>query len=226
MNYRLSLLDQSPIAAGATAAAALAQTTSLARLAEAAGYHRFWVSEHHNSATLAGSAPEILAAWLLAHTRTIRIGSGGVMLQHYSPYKVAENFHLLSALAPDRVDLGVGKAPGGLPLSTRALQQEVDASRQLSFEDKLRQLNDFWLLMPRSPLSRTTPSCRRRRCRPSSRSVSCWAPVRKVLGWRRRWDGISRSPGLFNPAKLCWRMRCGPGIESVRLRPRRCSLCR
>ncbi|GAB7265683.1 hypothetical protein DZJ_22330 [Dickeya ananatis] len=151
MSYRIGLLDQSPIAQGMTAADALAQTTALASLADTLGYSRFWVSEHHNSDSLAGSSPEVLIAWLLAHTRHIRIGSGGVMLQHYSPYKVAENFHVLSSLAPDRVDLGIGKAPGGFPLATRALQQEIDPARQVTFDDKLRQLHT--LLEPTSAQS-------------------------------------------------------------------------
>lgn len=122
MQYRLSLLDQSPLAEGQTPEQALAATLNFAREAEQLGYHRLWVSEHHNSDRLAGSSPEVLIAWLLAHTSRLRIGSGGVMLQHYSPYKVAENFHLLASLAPGRVDLGVGKAPGGLPLATQALR--------------------------------------------------------------------------------------------------------
>lgn len=122
MSYHLSILDQSPIFPGATAFEALQQTINLAKKAEHWGYNRFWVSEHHHSEQLAGSSPEVLVAFLLAQTKTIRIGSGGVMLQHYSPYKVAENFHVLSNLSPGRVDLGIGKAPGGFPLSTKALQ--------------------------------------------------------------------------------------------------------
>ena len=122
MSYKLSILDQSPIFPGTNASHALQQTALLAQRAEEWGYTRFWVSEHHHTDQLAGSSPEVLISYLLAQTSTIQIGSGGVMLQHYSPYKVAENFHVLSNLAPGRVDLGVGKAPGGLPLSTRALQ--------------------------------------------------------------------------------------------------------
>ncbi|MGJ7912637.1 LLM class flavin-dependent oxidoreductase [Neobacillus sp. LXY-1] len=122
MGLRLSILDQSLIGEQETAVDALKKTIQLAQKAESLGYHRFWVSEHHNSEKLAGSSPEVLISHLLAKTKTIRIGSGGVMLQHYSPYKVAENFNVLASLAPGRVDLGVGKAPGGLPLSTKALQ--------------------------------------------------------------------------------------------------------
>ncbi len=110
MSYRISILDKSPLAAGETAAQALARTLTLAQHAEAWGYHRFWVAEHHNTDQLASPSPELVIAWLLGHTRRIRLGSGGVMLQHYSPYKVAENFNLLAALAPGRIDLGVGKA--------------------------------------------------------------------------------------------------------------------
>jgi len=144
MSYRLSILDKSPLAEGETAAQALARTLELARLADEWGYHRFWVAEHHNTAQLASPSPELVIAWIVGQTRRIRVGSGGVMLQHYSPYKVAENFNLLASLAPGRIDLGVGKAPGGLPLSTRALQQGVNAQEKGSFADQLAQL-DNWL---------------------------------------------------------------------------------
>ncbi len=143
MSYHLSLLDKSPIPDGATAAQALAHTVHLAQRAEQLGYRRFWVAEHHASPGLAGAAPEVLVAHLLARTHRIRIGSGGVMLQHYSPYKVAEQFRVLAALAPGRVDLGVGKAPGGLPLSTRALQALHDPERAADFEGRLAELDAF-----------------------------------------------------------------------------------
>ena len=143
MSYVLSLLDKSPIDGGEGATEALARTVALAQRAERWGFHRFWVAEHHHTAQLASSSPEVLIAYLLAHTRTIRVGSGGVMLQHYSPYKVAENFNLLAALAPGRVDLGVGKAPGGLPLSTRALQAAIDPARKPGFAEQLAQLDAF-----------------------------------------------------------------------------------
>jgi luciferase family oxidoreductase group 1 len=143
MSYLLSLLDKSPIEAGKNATEALRATARLAVRAEELGYHRFWVAEHHNMANLASSAPEALIGYLLAKTSKIRIGSGGVMLQHYSAYKVAETFNLLSALAPGRVDLGVGKAPGGFPLSTRALQAAVDPARKPSFADQLADINTY-----------------------------------------------------------------------------------
>jgi luciferase family oxidoreductase group 1 len=142
MSYKLSILDQSPIFPGSTAFKALQKTVQLAQKAEEWGYSRFWVSEHHHADQLAGSSPEVLISYILARTNKIQVGSGGVMLQHYSPYKVAENFHVLSTLAPGRVDLGIGKAPGGLPLSTKALQYGTvndgkDFSERLSFLNEL-----------------------------------------------------------------------------------------
>ncbi|MBK0033685.1 LLM class flavin-dependent oxidoreductase [Erwinia sp. S43] len=144
MAYQLSLLDKSPVAEGETPAQALARTLLLAQKAEEWGFHRFWLAEHHNTQALASPSPEVLIAWILAHTRHLRVGSGGVMLQHYSPYKVAENFNLLASLAPGRVDLGVGKAPGGLPLSTRALQHGINAEAKGDFSSQLRAL-EGWL---------------------------------------------------------------------------------
>lgn len=138
MTYRLGLLDKSPLATGDNAEAALARTVDFARCAEALGYHRFWVAEHHGFPGLGSSAPELLASFVLAHTKRIRVGSGGVLLQHYSPYKVAEGFNLLAALAPGRVDLGVGKAPGGFPLSTKALgngRSATDFAEELALLD-------------------------------------------------------------------------------------------
>src|SRR3954465_1928631 len=103
---RLSVLDQSPIPEGATAADALANTLDLARLADELGYHRYWLAEHHGGPMLAGPAPEVLIPSVAAATSHIRVGSGGVMLPHYSPFKVAESFSLLSALFAGRIDLG------------------------------------------------------------------------------------------------------------------------
>jgi len=119
---KLSVLDQSPIRSGATAQAALEETFKLARQCDELGYHRYWLAEHHASDALAGCSPEVLLGRLGAETSRIRIGSGGVMLPHYSPYKVAENFKLLQTLYPDRVDLGVGRAPGTDPFTSAALR--------------------------------------------------------------------------------------------------------
>lgn len=143
MSYLLSLLDKSPIEVGKNGAEALQATVQLATRAEELGYHRFWVAEHHDIANLASSAPETLIAYLLAKTSRIRIGSGGIMLQHYSAYKVSEVFNVLSSLSPGRVDLGVGKAPGGFPLSTRALQAGIDPERKRDFADQLADINSY-----------------------------------------------------------------------------------
>ncbi|AIO35371.1 luciferase oxidoreductase, group 1 family protein [Burkholderia cenocepacia] len=143
MTWSLSILDKSPIADGASARDALRFTVKLAQRAETLGYRRYWVAEHHGAPGLASSAPEIVVSHLLAYTSRIRVGSGGVMLQHYSPFKVAESFRLLASLAPGRVDLGVGKAPGGLPLTTRALQWSHDKTRKADFADQLAQLDAF-----------------------------------------------------------------------------------
>ena len=115
------MLDQSPIGRGESAADAIAHSTALAKRCEQLGYHRYWVAEHHASETLASSSPEILITRLAAETRRMRVGSGGVMLSHYSPYKVAENFRLLEVLYPGRIDLGVGRAPGSDGLTAAAL---------------------------------------------------------------------------------------------------------
>ncbi|MBW4082189.1 LLM class flavin-dependent oxidoreductase [Paenibacillus sp. S150] len=120
---KLSILDQSPVSEGSTPAEAVAQTAGLAREADRLGYHRFWVAEHHAARGLAGSSPEVLMAHLAAVTSTIRIGSGAVLLPHYSSFKVAENFRVLEALYPGRIDLGLGRAAGGGALAARALQE-------------------------------------------------------------------------------------------------------
>lgn len=143
MTYALSILDKSPLIEGETAGTALQRTVSLAQAAERLGYHRFWLAEHHDFPGLVSPAPEVFAAYLLARTQRIRIGSGGVLLPHYSPYKVAEAFNLLASLAPGRVDLGIGKAPGGLPLSTKALRVLHDPARAPSFEALLDELDGF-----------------------------------------------------------------------------------
>lgn len=118
----LSVLDQSPIRSGSTARASLLETLELARRCDSLGYLRYWVAEHHASDALAGCSPEVLLGRLGAETQKIRIGSGGVMLPHYSPYKVAENFKLLQTLYPGRIDLGIGRAPGTDPFTAAALR--------------------------------------------------------------------------------------------------------
>jgi luciferase family oxidoreductase group 1 len=121
---RLSVLDQSPVAEGRSGTDALAETLDLARLADALGYHRYWVAEHHGGPMLAGPSPEVLIGPIATLTRGLRVGSGGVMLPHYSPLKVAENFSVLSGLFPGRIDLALGRAAGTDPLTTFALQRD------------------------------------------------------------------------------------------------------
>jgi luciferase family oxidoreductase group 1 len=118
---RLSVLDQSTASKGKTQDVAIRETLELARHCDALGYHRFWVSEHHNSGTIAGTAPEVLMAAIAATTRRIRVGSAGIMLPHYSSLKVAEQFRVLEAIAPGRIDLGVGRAPGSDQMTAYAL---------------------------------------------------------------------------------------------------------
>src|SRR3954464_982722 len=136
----LSVLDQSPIAEGSTAADALANTIDLAQLADALGYRRYWLAEHHGGPMLAGFAPEVLIPSVAAATSRIRVGSGGVMLPHYSPFKVAEVFTLLAAMYPGRIDLGLGRASGTDPRTTFALQRDRSRAMEDDFPQQLAEL--------------------------------------------------------------------------------------
>jgi len=118
---RLSILDQSPIISGHAPAQAVAATLELAQAAEELGYHRYWLAEHHSLAALADPCPEILATRVAAATSRIRVGTGGVLLPYYSPFKIAEQFRMLEALYPGRIDLGIGRAPGGDPTTALAM---------------------------------------------------------------------------------------------------------
>jgi luciferase family oxidoreductase group 1 len=121
MNTPLSVLDLAPVGAGMTAREALRNSTDLAQAAERWGYTRYWFAEHHGMPSIASSAPEVLIAHAAAHTKTIRVGSGGIMLQNHVPLKAAEAFHTLEALYPGRIDLGIGRAPGTDPTTSAAL---------------------------------------------------------------------------------------------------------
>ncbi|MDE3838683.1 LLM class flavin-dependent oxidoreductase [Bacillus methanolicus] len=144
---KLSILDQSPISSGTTAAKALQESMKLAQIGEKLGYTRYWIAEHHDLPGLACSAPEVMLGYIGANTEKIRIGAGAVLLPHYKPYKIAETFNMLATLFPDRIDLGIGRAPGGTAEATMALSDyflEQVRNMPESFNDLLHFLqNDF-----------------------------------------------------------------------------------
>ncbi|WNF22232.1 LLM class flavin-dependent oxidoreductase [Mesobacillus jeotgali] len=136
---KLSVLDQSVISKGDSAGQALRNTVKLAQITENLGYTRFWVAEHHNTNGIAGSSPEVLISHIASMTRKIRVGSGGVLLPQYSPYKVAENFKMLETLFPNRIDAGLGRSPGGSATTRLAL---TDGMRK-SLNEFPRQVKDL-----------------------------------------------------------------------------------
>ncbi|WP_426107673.1 LLM class flavin-dependent oxidoreductase [Massilia sp. TSP1-1-2] len=146
---KLSVLDQSPAVKGRVPADAITESLALARHCESLGYARYWLSEHHNSSSIVGSAPEVLMAAIAATTRTIRVGSAGVMLPHYSALKVAEQFRVLEAIAPGRIDLGLGRAPGSDRLTARALNPHASQSAD-DFPEQIIDLQ-HWLEGKRLP---------------------------------------------------------------------------
>jgi luciferase family oxidoreductase group 1 len=129
----LSVLDQSPIVSGATPRDAIEATIALAKRADELGYARYWCAEHHSLPSVADPSPEVLLGRLTGETSRIRLGSGGVMLPHYSAFKVAESFRMLEALAPGRIDLGVGRAPGG----THAVSMALESGDALQFPQQI-----------------------------------------------------------------------------------------
>lgn len=162
---KLGILDQSIVTHGKTAVDAIEETIATVKLGEKLGYNRFWVSEHHNSSFIAGSTPEVLMVKLADETKHIRIGSGGVMLPNHSALKVAENFRMLETLFPGRIDLGIGRAPGGDRITAALLNPSNDFSEQ-SYLQQLEYLQRFFrdeaatkygplLAVPQSP---TIPS--------------------------------------------------------------------
>ncbi len=128
MAARLSVLDQSTVVSGRGPDTSIRESLELARHCDALGYHRYWVAEHHNSPSIAGTAPEVLIAAIAATTARIRVGSAGVMLPHYSSLKVAEQFRVLEAIAPGRIDLGLGRAPGSDGRTAFALNPQADTA--------------------------------------------------------------------------------------------------
>jgi luciferase family oxidoreductase group 1 len=147
-NIKLSVLDQTPIRKGSNAQESLQETIELAKLADELGYTRYWLSEHHNSKTLATGSPEIMIARLGAETKNIKLGSGGMMLPNHSTLRVAENFRVLEALYPGRIDLGMGRAPGGDRLTAHLLNPSNDFNPQ----NYIQQLRDLKSLLNDEPL--------------------------------------------------------------------------
>ncbi len=141
---RLSVLDLAIVGEGSSHAEALANSVELARVSERLGYHRLWVAEHHNMPGIASSAPAVLAATLAAATETIRVGSGGVMLPNHTPLVVAEQFGMLEALHPGRIDLGIGRAPGTDGVTAAALRRGVDPLSDDEFPSRLLELIGFF----------------------------------------------------------------------------------
>jgi luciferase family oxidoreductase group 1 len=137
---RLGVVDQVPVRNGGTAADAVRETLELARITDRLGYGRYWLAEHHSTNSFACAAPEILIPQVAAATERMRVGSGGVMLSHYSPLEVAEQFRMLELLFPGRIDLGVGRAPGGDHLAARALQY---GRGEIGIEHFPRQVEDL-----------------------------------------------------------------------------------
>src|SRR5688572_27189898 len=143
MTLPLSILDVSPIVSGSNSAQALRNSVDLARFADERGYTRYWLAEHHNSAGIASTTPEIMIAQIAHETQNIRVGSGGVMLPNHSPLKVAESFKLLAALYPDRIDLGIGRAPGTDMRTAIALRRSEEAMDAENFPQDLAELQAF-----------------------------------------------------------------------------------
>ncbi len=180
---RLSVLDQSPVSEGSSGARALQNTIDLARLTDRLGYHRYWVAEHHGGPMLAGPSPEALIGPIAAATRSIRVGSGGVMLPHYSPFKVAETFSLLAGLFPGRIDLALGRAAGTDPLTGFALQRDRRTAAPDDFPQQLLELLGYLddRLPPDHPFARLAKTLPGRPERPepwllgSSPQSALWA---------------------------------------------------
>jgi luciferase family oxidoreductase group 1 len=140
----ISVLDLAPVPDGATSGEALRRSTDLVRLAEGLGYHRYWVAEHHNMPGIASSSPAVLLAHLGAASKRIRLGSGGVMLPNHAPLVIAEQFGMLEALHPGRIDLGLGRAPGSDQVTAAALRRNAAGSSGDDFPDQLGQLIAFF----------------------------------------------------------------------------------
>ena len=190
----LSVLDQSPIPEGSTAGDALRNSIELAQLADRLGYTRCWVAEHHGTKGLACNSPEVLIGPIAAATSRIRVGSGGIMLPHYSPLKVAESFGMLAALYPGRIDLGIGRAAGTSPKVAFALQRDRRQAAPDDFREQLDELINY--LANRTPYRFASPELSLLGSSPDS--VSVGGRTRAALRFRRLHQSqrLSRRPLL------------------------------
>jgi luciferase family oxidoreductase group 1 len=143
MDFGLSVLDVSPVSSGSDGARALRNTLELARLADQLGYKRYWLAEHHNLPSIASSAPEIMIGHVANVTERIRVGAGGIMLPNHAPLKVAETFRVLEALHPERIDLGIGRAPGTDPVTAAALRRSQNGLEAEDFPQRFGELLAF-----------------------------------------------------------------------------------
>ena len=211
MPTRVSILDQSPIRADTTAAIALAESVQLAQRADELGFHRYWLAEHHGSQAFAGSSPEILISRIASVTKRIRVGSGGVMLMHYSPYKVAENFKVLESLFPGRIDVGIGRAPGSDGITAAALAYGSNVGPDY-FPAKLADLKAF--ISDGVPL---TEGLRSVRATPATPNV----PELWVLGSSDQSGMLAAHFGVpFSFAHFINAPECAAAIETYRARYR------
>ncbi len=143
MTIKLSVVDQSPVHGSHAAIEAPRLSVELAKACDELGYYRYWVAEHHDSIHFANPCPEILVSHIASVTKNIRVGSGGVMLNHYSPYKVAECFKMMATLFPDRIDLGIGRAPGGTGLTSQALSYFTRPHHGELYPNQAQDLKNF-----------------------------------------------------------------------------------
>jgi luciferase family oxidoreductase group 1 len=143
MDFRLSVLDLSPVSSGSNGAQALHNTLELARLTDQLGYERYWLAEHHNLLSVASSAPEVMIGHVASETSRIRVGAGGIMLPNHAPLRVVETFRVLESLHPGRVDLGIGRAPGTDPVTATVLRRSRDAQGADDFPQQFSELLAF-----------------------------------------------------------------------------------
>src|SRR5882757_9828597 len=213
--FRLSVLDQSPVSEGSTGAQALRNTIDLAELADELGYHRYWVAEHHGGPMLAGPSPEALVGPIAAATQRIRVGSGGVMLPHYSPFKVAETFSLLAGLFPGRIDLALGRAAGTDPLTTFALQRDRRQAAPDDFPQQLAELLAYLDGRSRPSGGCSAPPSRVRSGRPSSRCRTRSPTSSTPAAPRSHGSTASASPSASTPMRRRARLSpCGRSAPS------------